>query len=344
MWSKYRKSWMGFVLFGLFISGCQANDTHTAGANNPSMPANQSSKQAKAKPPRASASSPRLVIQKWTSLPDKIIGNALAVDPQGTAFSIGGYNGQHSINKVYRLDNQVSAYAKLPVLMHDEAAGWIGHTLYIIGGGQSSSYDTIYKMSSDGKVSLDGHFPMPISDVNAVPYTDQGNPVLMVLGGYDGTHYNKKARVLQQQTPARLSETFNLPVGLRYAAVTSNGHDIFIAGGKTSGSLSDKIYAWSDSQRKVRLLATLPGAREKAAAFVFQNRLWVIGGVDGKGKVLDEVVEVNIDTGETKLSQPFPTPIADMGYAQDQNIGYLAGGQISTRDYSAAVYKLTFRA
>lgn len=344
MWNKQRMAWTGLVVLALLVSGCQNNRASgSVNSDHPaSSPAQDQAGTSTVAPSNQSALSPHLVIEKWTSLPDKIIGNAVASDPQGGVYSIGGYNGKHSINSIYRLDNQVTTYAKLPTLMHDEAAGWVGDTLYIIGGGQSNSYDTIYQMSSDRKVKLNGHFPMPISDLNAVPYTLQGNPGLMIIGGYDGKNYNMKARMLQTQGPThRWADSFSLPVGLRYGAVTSNGHDIFIAGGKSPTSLSDKIYVWSEKAQKIRVLAKLPEAREKAAAFVFQNQLWIIGGIDGKGKILDQIVKVNTDTGATEVVQPFPTPIADMGYTQNTGIGYLAGGQISKQQYASTVYKIT---
>jgi hypothetical protein len=341
MWIKRRTTWIGFVLLVLLVSGCSniASGNVTPENSAPSEVKINTSTPTSTKPNTLPA---QLVIEKWTSLPDKLIGNALAVDNKGGVYSIGGYNGKHSIDKIYRIDDKVTTYAKLPVLMHDEAAGWIGDNLYMIGGGQSNSYDTIYQMTPDKKVKLTGHFPLPLSDGSAVPYTLNGNPGLMIIGGYDGKIYHTKVRMLRPQDQTlHWIEPFGLPVGLRYGAVTTNGHDIFIAGGQTPTVLSDKIYVWSEKEQKIRLLATLPGARQKAAAFVFQNQLWIIGGIDSKGKILDQIVEVNTDTGETKKVQPFPTPIADMGYSQDQNTGYLAGGQLSKKQYASTVYKLT---
>jgi hypothetical protein len=343
MWNKHQLKWIGVVLLVLLVSGCQSKPPVSAASPNTTQ--TPTTKETETNTPSSGGESTapaKVAFEKWTSLPDKIIGNVVTVDHKGGIFSVGGYNGKHSIDKIYRIDDQVKIEARLPVLMHDEAAGWIGDTLYIIGGGQSDSYDTIYKMSPDKKVKLDSHFPVPVSDLNAVPFTLKGTPGLMIIGGYNGQKYDKKVRMLRRQgQTVQLDQAFLLPVGLRYGAVTTDGHDIFVAGGKSPSALSDKVYVWSDKDQKIKVLASLPTPREKAAAFVFQNRLWIIGGIDGKGKVLDQVVEVDTDTGKTQIAEPFPTPIADMGYSQDQNSGYLAGGQTSKQQYSSIVYRIT---
>ncbi|MDQ0191631.1 hypothetical protein JI721_03920 [Alicyclobacillus cycloheptanicus] len=214
--------------------------------------------------------------------------------------------------------------------------------MYVFGGGQSWSYDTIIRVRP-GAAEIVGSLPNRLSDAVSIPYVYNGQRGLLLIGGYDGKIFNRVAKFVSVQGRHLHWQTlFTLPEGLRYPAVASTNGKVFIAGGQTaSGGLSDDVYVWSSGSNEVRHLATLPSALDKAAAFAAGSMSIVIaGGNRADGQPTDEILAMNVKTGAIKQVGKLPSALADMGYTQVGSVGYIAGGVLSSGQTNSEVWKV----
>jgi len=286
-------------------------------------------------PPAAATAKvwPSVRIQVAGHLPIGLLGNALAVSPSGAVYSVGGYTGVQSLQSVYQVTGSVQRTALLPVKTHDAAAGFLGADLYVFGGGQSSSYDTIVRIHGS-QVSTVGHLSRPLSDAVAVPFTYHNEPGLVLVGGYDGQSFNQEVRfVTLSQGRLTWTNLFALPNGVRYPAVTSVHGNLYIAGGKfSSGQLSRSVYVWSQQTPTVRLVGNLATGVEKAALFARPGFVVIAGGLNQAQNPVTNVTALNLATGKTQVVAHLPVPLADLGYAQTGHQGWLVGGIKSAAD------------
>ena len=339
-----------FVIFlalsTVFLTGCgnQTHSTHTASKTILQTPMTKS-----ANPPQAESLSksqttpptpqvlPQLTSVKIGSLPLGLMGLTLAAN-NGKVLSVGGYTGTYSVASVYELLPHAHLYSSLLERTHDAAVGFIGSNLYVFGGGQALSYNTIIQVESGHSIHV-GTLPDALSDAVAVSYTLHGTPGLLVLCGYNGQAFNRVARFYWRQGQRLQSRVaFTLPVGLRYPAVAVNHSTVYISGGKTPSGLSSAVYQWNGNQ-SVTSVAHLPVAVQKAAAFIDGHELILVGGYDTSGQLTNHAIAISLHNGTIHTLPPFPTPIADMGYAQVGNTGYLAGGMVP-EGVSAAIYRI----
>jgi hypothetical protein len=288
-------------------------------------------------------------------LPQGILGNALAMRPNGTPISVGGYTGQVSITNIYSLLPSVSNVANLPVRTHDAAAGFVGNTLYVYGGGQATSYNTVVAVEN-GSARTVATLSSPLSDAVSVPLTVDGQRGLALVGGYDGSVFRTDVAFMttaansSSGTGASASggrvwkQLFNLEAPVRYAAVASTGNVLYIAGGLKQQGLCSNVYEWSASTKQLHTIA-LPAAFQKAALYVAGPYLILIGGEPASGVPMSRILEIDTRTGASKVVGNFPTPIADMGYTQTASTGYLAGGVTTASDGSTSrsVYEITWQ-
>lgn len=334
------------LLLTFLLSGCawvgqgqQTNNTNNGPpASPPTAVAKDNTK--KLDPPW-----PKIHVKAIGQLPEAVIGNALAINRQGLLYSVGGYTGKQSISKAYRLENGTLERVRLPQRVHDAAAGFVGENLFIFGGGQSESYDTIVSIRSR-KSSIEGRLVAPLSDAAAIPFRYKGKEGVAVIGGYDGKAFNHKVRFYTTNQTGELqsNELFTLPVGLRYVSVASDALHIFIAGGKSSKGESSDVYEWSEKSSTLQAIGKLPYGVEKAAAFISDKYLIIAGGISQDGSPKSDVVAFNITSGESRSIASLPTPLADMGYAQGYSVGYLAGGikSIGANGISSLIYQVNF--
>ena len=286
---------------------------------------------------------PTVRIQVAGHLPIGLLGNALAVSPGGAVYSVGGYTGVQSLQSIYQVTGSVQRTALLPVKTHDAAAGFLGADLYVFGGGQSASYDTIVRISGS-QVSTVGHLNRPLSDAVAVPFTYHNQPGLVLVGGYDGQVFNQEVRfVTLNQGNLTWTNLFALPHGVRYPAVTSANGNLYIAGGRlASGQLSQSVYVWSSLTSTMHLVGYLGTAVEKATLFAKPGFLVVAGGSNQAQNPVTNVTAMNLETGKTQVVAHLPVPLADLGYAQTGSQGWLVGGlkSSSETDTNSDIYTL----
>ena len=114
----------------------------------------------------------------------------------------------------------------LPVPTHDAAAALVGGRVYLFGGGEAVSTDTVLRVDPGWRtVARAGSLGEPLSDLGAA--TVGGKTYL--VGGYTGSRY--ATAVLRFRPGAQPQLVTRLPVGLRYAGVAALGSKIYVAGG-----------------------------------------------------------------------------------------------------------------
>jgi N-acetylneuraminic acid mutarotase len=249
-----------------------------------------------------------------------------------------------SITEVYEIAPSVQQSAKMPTRAHDAAAGFLGHDLYVFGGGQATSTDTVFRLAH-GVATLAGRLSSPLSDAVCVPYRWHGIDGLLLIGGYDDKHYRQTIDFVSLAGDTlRYQPVARIPVGLRYTAAATDGRAVYLAGGRTPSGLSREVYEVRPDTGEVRAVAALPEELQKCAAFWVDSRLIVVGGLTASGTPTADVLAVDPRTAAVQRIGRLPVPLADMGYAQQGAIAYLAGGKTRASDASVtgAIWKLRF--
>lgn len=286
---------------------------------------------------------PTVSVSTVSTLPSGVVGNALAVDPFGHLVSVGGYTGQVSIDDIWRLTPSVSVLGRLPIQSHDAAAAYVGSDLFVFGGGQNASYNTILRLHA-GQVKQVGLLAAPLSDAVCLPYQAGGRHGTLLIGGYDGQVFRHTVYFGTEQAGGiAWQHQFSLPEGVRYVAAATDGRTVYLAGGQTASGPTSAVYAWTPGWAGMRKIATLSQPVEKGALFVSRGYLILAGGLNTTGVPQSTLTAINTATGQTRVVGHLPTPLADMGYVQ-AGAGYLAGGMKSSQetDTSRSVYRLTF--
>lgn len=366
----FQKLWPAALVLVMLASGCGQSPGGSAGAGKPSGPAGNQTQTnqtqsggSKGNPSQANSTQttksganlssnsqqsqpvwPVISVKPAAKLPLGLLGNALAVNSNGAVFSVGGYTGVQSLQNVYRVTGGVASSALLPVPTHDAAAGFIGSNLYVFGGGQSASYNTILQIHNN-HVAVVGHLARPLSDAAAVPFTVQGKQGLVLVGGYDGQIFNQQVQfVTLSQGKLVFTKLFTLPQGVRYPAVTVQDNTLYIAGGKyVSGQLSQTVYAWSEQDPSVHLVGKFSTAIEKAALFATPGFIVLAGGLNTARNPQTSIVAMNVKTGATRILGHLPVPVAYLGYGQAGQTGYLVGGMKSASEtnLSSEIYTVS---
>jgi hypothetical protein len=129
----------------------------------------------------------------------------------------------------------------LPGVVHDAAAVSLGSLTYLFGGGNGpAQIDTIVKVDPrTGAAQAVGHLPAVSSDQAGAAIGDTA----YIVGGYTGSHWLDT--IVAWKPGGRAHVVAHLPSPVRYAAVTSVGNRLIIAGGSLpSGSATDAIYQY----------------------------------------------------------------------------------------------------
>lgn len=114
-------------------------------------------------------------------------------------------------------------------------------------------------------------------------------------------------------------------------AVGADGDRVFVAGGWTGGGATDDVWigeadagdiAWSDG-------TPLPGDVEHAASGVAGGMMWVVGGDDTSGALLDSVSSAPVTAkglGDWVTAQPLDAPLTFATGASDGASLWIVGG------------------
>ncbi|MHB1628748.1 MAG: Kelch repeat-containing protein [Bacilli bacterium] len=255
-------------------------------------------------------------------LPQGLVGVSLSIGGRKGIFAAGGYNGLQSVSDVREVFPQQRLFARLTVPTHDAASCWIGSNLYVFGGGQALSYNTIVRIQPSLATVVD-HLPTALSDAGMVPYAGGA----LLVGGHNGNTFSKEALLYTHQGPVlRARVLFRLPTGLRYAGLASMGKRLWIAGGRTAAGMSREIYYFAPGLAEARAVGRLPVAIDKAAAWAVPGYVLIAGGQTLQGVPQKNVYAFNMVTRQVRVVGTLPTPLADMGYVSNSRGTYLVGG------------------
>jgi len=249
----------------------------------------------------------------------------VAVAAGGSIYLAGGLDATNaSADGVFRLDpsnGNLAALGSLPHAVHDAAGAVIGNRLFVFGGGASSVGDLVQTFGlKTYRASIAGHLPHPLVDLAAV--STEGTVYL--VGGYDGT---TPQRTVYATTDGRTyRRVADLPVGVRYPAVTVAGGKIVVAGGVSSKGPVDTIWSVDPASGAVAKIGTLPSRLSQAAAFTLGDVAYVAGGLAVPGGPSARVVA--IDAARTKVSPAgsLPLPFADAAEATIADRVWMLGG------------------
>lgn len=212
-------------------------------------------------------------VRRIGSLPQSISKASAVVLPGGRLMVLGGYAGGSSVDTVLAgTPQRLRVVGKLPTPTHDAAAALLGTSVYLFGGGQSVSVNSVVRIAPSGAARPAGHLEEPLSDLGAAVVGGKA----YLVGGYTGVLY--ATAVLRYQGGGRTTTVARLPAGTRYAGVAALDGRIVVAGGITTAGTSSSVYSVDPRSGSVRKVATLPAPEAHAGMAALGNALYLVGG------------------------------------------------------------------
>jgi hypothetical protein len=155
-----------------------------------------------------------------------LLGGLTAADRSTDAVDVISHNGDR-------------ASGHLPSAVHDAAAARLGGSVYLFGGGDGTrQHDEIVRVGR----GIVGRLPAPSSDQAAAAI----GSTAYVVGGFTGTHWLDTIVAWSLGRGARI--VARLPTPVRYAAVTSTGGKLIVAGGSLpDGEASSRVFEYTPS-------------------------------------------------------------------------------------------------
>ncbi len=269
-----------------------------------------------------------------------ILASAAARIPGNPALTLlGGLDANNSASAgVAFVDSTtIKLVGTLPASLFAAAAVTIGEDEYLFGGAEGTAsapvpqpYIYSYAVKGSGAITQDGELHSPNYGLSAAVI---GQTVYLV-GGDDGTH---TLADIYAWSPGHGAPTLaaQLPVGLRYAAVSAVGERLVIAGGLTaSGPASKAIYVFDSATHKIKALRTkLPRAIYAAAGETLGKLAYVIGGATVGGTATNAtalpvgtIYSVDPATGKVANAGTLQYPLAEAAATVIGDTIYLAGG------------------
>lgn len=225
-----------------------------------------------------------------------------------------------------RTGREVTAGA-LPTALHDAAGVAIGGHALIAGGGQSASFTAIESfrladaaVSTVGTASVVGQLPVPRSDLSAIAVGGVG----YLLGGWNGSLELKTVEKLL--TSGLVQPAGRLAVGVRYAAVSALGHQIWVLGGQIGNAPTATVQVFNPATGGTHLAGPLPVPLEGASAFTLDGSLFVAGGETSTG-VSDVIYRLDPATGTWSRAGALARAVAFAGSGVIGSTVYLLGGE-----------------
>jgi hypothetical protein len=195
-----------------------------------------------------------------------------------------------------------------------------GHSVLVVGGGSTTSTDSVESVSPSGAASSAGNLPKPRSDLVAVTVGGR----TYVLGGYDGT--TPDPAVLSTTDGSAFKSVATLPVPVRYPAAAVAGGSIYLFGGETgSGKPTDAIQQIDPGTGTAHVVAHLPQPLEHASAVSLGGTIYVLGGTAG-GAPTDRVLAFDPAAKAVRGAGSLPHPVSNAAAATAAGSGYLIGG------------------
>jgi hypothetical protein len=267
---------------------------------------------AAATPPAPAKAHPTL--KRIGSLPQAISRAAAVALPGGKLMILGGLVGNNSIDTILAgTPRSLRVVGHLPQPTHDAAAAVLGNSVYLFGGGDTTSTPTVVRISFSGSATNAGTLIEPLSDLGAVAIAGRA----YLVGGYTGTQF---ATALLRYAPANDTVVARLPQGLRYAGTAALGRTIYVAGGLSTSGPTRAVYAVALG-KKPRLVAQLPKPEQAAALAALHGTLYYVGG--------RTVLAINPRTGKVTVAARLPVSLSNATATTVGNEIVIAGGGTS---------------
>ncbi|MCL5947901.1 MAG: PQQ-binding-like beta-propeller repeat protein [Actinobacteria bacterium] len=182
----------------------------------------------------------------------------------------------------------------LPMALHDAAGATIGNRSFIFGGGTAGGFSSdVITISPAGNstsrasggspgtlltATVTGRLPKPRADASA---TVAGNHIYIV-GGYNNGSPSRS--VLATTNGTTFTTIATLPVPVRYPAIATLGHTIYVFGGlyvtgSKAGKPSSIIQAIDLATHKATETGHMPVPIEGASAVTLNGHIYVAGGI-----------------------------------------------------------------
>ena len=204
--------------------------------------------------------------------------------------------------------------------LHDAAAGRVGGTTLVFGGGSSTTVDTVQRLTPGGTATNVGHLPSPASDLSALTIGGQA----YVLGGFDGQ--TTVASVLNTGNGTQLRDVATLPVPVRYTAAAPLGGSIYAFGGELAdGTDSDVIQRIDPASGKARVVGHLPQPLAHSSAIELGGRIFLLGGRES-GAPSNRILRFDAGSSRVILAGTLPIAVMNAAAAVTGDAGYLVGG------------------
>lgn len=172
--------------------------------------------------------------------------------------------------------------ARLPLPVHDAAAGVVAGQTIVAGGGAPLTLPGVQAMKTPTpgasiRPRVIGRLPTPRSDATAVTLGGR----LFVVGGYDGKA--SAPTVLATSNGRSFAAVADLPIPVRYPAVAVLGKLIYVIGGQaTSGShaghATDTVQVIDPARGSVKVIAHLVHPLTAACAVTVAGDIYLLGG------------------------------------------------------------------
>jgi hypothetical protein len=253
------------------------------------------------------------------------IQRSVAVASGGSVYIAGGMDSTGAtVGGVFAMNpltGALHAVGDLPQAVHDAAGAMIGHSLYVFGGGSSSSTATVQAFDlATGKGTVVGHLPTPLSDLEAATI---GSTIYLV-GGNDGTR--PRPEIYATTTGASFRVVARLPVGLRYPAGTAVGSTLVVAGGQAASGPVNTVYSVDTTSGAVKTVGHLPAPVAHSAAFTLGTTAYIAGGQNAAGTAVGAVSAVDPATATISAERPLAKPLSLAAVADAAGRAWLIGG------------------
>lgn len=179
----------------------------------------------------------------------------------------------------------------------------------------------------------------------AIPYTNNMDAAGTNKIYFFGNDTNGNLMMYNRQNLSNNIVVTNFPLHGRLAAAVLLNGKMYVFGGDTGGTPSNKATKFDPATNVFTVLAAMPTARFGAAVVAIDSdTIHVIGGSNVANAILattaDVVLEYKISTNTWKtLPDKFPMKVLYAAYASNSNVAFIAGGYFNT---TGDVYKLTY--
>jgi hypothetical protein len=249
---------------------------------------------------------------------------ALVTTGHGTAVLAGGLvAGDQSTAQAFRVDlthGRATAMPSLAVPVHDTAAGLVGGTPTVVGGGNATEQAVVQAFGS-GAWHVVGNLPTTRSDLSVV----QDGGRALVIGGYDGVHV--PTTILALRTGGSTRPAGRLVTGVRYAATAVSGHRAFVFGGEVLGRELGTVQSVDLRTGRSRVVARLPVPLGHAMAAAVGGRVLLMGGRVTPDRQTDAMWWFDPGTGRFTRAGRLPTGLSDAAVAAYGHRIWLLGGE-----------------